>query len=105
MAGRKKPESPPVPMTPTPTPAPPPDVGDVARQIMGAMVAKPPFPGTGSCIIEDERGRPIYRVLVILGPRNIQRSSAAVEMIKQAYPYCDDLFPEDRPEHEEAKPE
>ncbi len=75
----------------------PPDVGDVARQLLGAMIAQPNQPpdGFGKATANDENGDPIYVIAVILGPDNVERTAKALDAVEVLSCKATDVFTDD----------
>ncbi len=75
----------------------PPDVGEVARQVIGAMIAQPnSLPdGFGKATVKDENDVPIYVIAVILGPGNVERTAKALDVVEVLSHKATDVFTED----------
>ncbi len=75
----------------------PPGVGDVARQVMGAMVADPNNPpdGFGKAIVQNDKGATIYVLAIILGDENAEKTYPLLQQIQALTGPATDVFAED----------
>ncbi len=62
----------------------PPDVGDLARQIMGAMIVREPVVPLAWATARREDGTPIYTVAIIMGTKNCDDFETALQAIRPA---------------------
>ena len=60
-----------------------PDIGEIARQVLGAMIADPnkAADGIGWATAYDDKSEPIWKVIVILGSDNVVSTDAAIRAL------------------------
>lgn len=73
---------------------PPPNIGEVAQQVLGAMIATPVADGWGTATASRADGRPLYRIVVILGERNISAAEAPLAALSKIIHQAPDVFDE-----------
>ncbi len=78
-------------------PGEPAPVGDVARAVMGAMIADPnKLPdGFGKAIVSNEKGDVVYVLAIILGGSNVANTATVLQRLQELTLPATDVFAED----------
>lgn len=58
-----------------------PSAGQVANQVMGALVSKEPVPGLGWSTASNADGKPLYTVAIIMGSENCNQMDALFKKV------------------------